>query len=234
MNCFEFKRIALSDPYSEDQGFVAHGKECDDCGKHVANILTMDNNLRDALSVKAPDDLKARLKLRQVLEKEKVKHKRFRKFAYAASLAMTTGLATLAYQNHQLNDQYLAFHNAVVDHVAYEESSLTSVQPTAPSRMKAHLASLTGKEVDELPGLRYSQLCPVLGKDTWHAVMQTNTGEVVTLVFFNNETLPKKSIQKDGWESTVVPASNGDVLLLGKSQQALKFVSEQLADKVII
>ncbi len=234
MNCFEFRKIALSDPYSENAEFVEHGSSCDKCATHIADILLMDDRLRDALSIKASDDLKARLKLRQVLEKEKVKHKRFRRFAYAASTLMAIGLVALTYQNHSLNQRYLTYHQAVVDHIAYEDGSLTSVQATAQLRMKAHLASLADIPANNLPGLRYSQLCPVLGKDTWHAVLETPSGEVVTVIYFDGEKLPNKTLHKDGWNSKVVAGERGDILLLGKSKRALDSAETNVTNHITI
>lgn len=237
MNCFEFKKLALSDPYSEGHGFLEHRQECDDCASRIANITSMDNNIRQAFSVKMPDDMKARLKLRQVIEKEQHKHKNFRHFTYAASTLLAVGLAFLTYQNHQLtqvNERYLALHDASIKHITYEELSLTSVQDTAQTRMKAHLASLAGIEADNLPGLRYSQLCPVLGKKTWHAVMETGDGEIVTIIFFNGENVKGKSLKRDGWNSQVVDGKLGDVILIGKSKKSLNAAKDQLQSSISI
>ncbi len=220
MNCFEFRKLALSNPYSELDDFLNHRLECAECDNYLTGVLSLDEKLAASMSVAVPEDLKAKLKLRQVIDKEQRVHKRFKRYSYAASTVLAVTVGWFAYQNHQLTQAYEQLHDAVVQHIDYEPFSLTSVQPTAQTRMQAHLASYADVRVPELKGLRYSQLCPIGSKKTWHAVMDTPSG-VVTIIYFKDGDYPEAETFKDDMHSQIVERKEGNLMLLSKSKEAI-------------
>jgi len=70
MNCLEFKRLALSDPNSQETSFIEHSKSCPDCLKYVTEIRQMDAGLSASLDADVPIELVAKLKLNQELNQE--------------------------------------------------------------------------------------------------------------------------------------------------------------------
>lgn len=220
MNCFEFRKLALSNPYNEDSDFVQHRAECPDCEQHIRGVLAMDAKLAAAISVEVPADLKAKLKLRQVIDKEQRSHRVFKRYSIAASTFLAVALGWFAYQNQQLNTAYLALYNDAMQHVESDSYALTSVQPTAQTRMKMHLASYAGLHVGELPGLRYSQICPIGTKRAWHAVMETASG-LVTVLYLKDSDLSDKDLEKKGKYSRLINKSVGDIMLIGDTPKSI-------------
>lgn len=220
MNCFEFRKLSLSDPYSEGQDYIEHYKQCDDCAAYRDGILSLDNKIAESIKVPVPDDLKARLKLQHLIANEQQRHNRFKVFSYAASVVMAVTVGVFAFKNYQLNTSYQALHDAVVQHIQKEPFSLTSVQATAQSRMQMHLASYADVRVGELPGLRYSQLCPIGLKKTWHAVMETPSG-LVTLIYFKDGDHPEGKTMRNNVHSKMMQKGSGAIMLLSESKQAI-------------
>lgn len=87
MKCLEFKRLALSDPNTDNPHFIEHGNNCPDCLKYVGGIKKMDSQLVDSVAVEIPDDLVARLELNQVLAKDTTSwHAVTKRYAKVASM----------------------------------------------------------------------------------------------------------------------------------------------------
>jgi len=220
MECFEFRKIALSNPYTEDKDFISHRNQCPDCEAQLNSILALDEKLAAAISVSVPSDLKPKLKLRHAIAKEQRQHHVFKRYAIAASAFLAIAVGVLGYQNHQLNEAYLALYNDAMEHVENDSYALTSVQPTAQIRMKMHLASYAGMHVGELEGLRYSQICPIGDKKAWHAVMETPSG-LVTVIYIKNSDVPSKSLVKQGKHSRVVNKGAADILFISDTPEAI-------------
>ena len=229
MNCFEFKKFSLSDPYSKDEAFVQHYEECPDCRNYLKGILSFDKKLAQAASVsRAPDEFKAKLKLRQVIAEQEQSHRTFRQLSYAAGVVLAITAGFFALQTYQINKDFNELYEQVALHIENEPISLETVQATAQSRMRAHLASYAGLNVSELPGLRYSQLCPIGSKKTWHAVMDTTDG-LVTVIFFKGDKMPEKSMSKDSDHVKIVKKDSGSLMFLGSSRKAVDEASEQVS-----
>jgi len=222
MNCFEFKKYAMSDPYSEDSAFVDHHQSCPDCQQYLQGILEFDQKLVAATSGgKAPDDFKARLKLRHVIHQQEQRHQKFRWMSYAASIMLAVVAVFFGIQAHHSAEEFDELYQQVVEHIEYETQSFTTVQSTAQARMQSHLASYAGlKNVDELPGLRYSQLCPIGTHKTWHAVVDHGLG-LVTVIYFKDSEMPEYSGAEKYNYVTVVATDSGSIMLLGDTKEAV-------------
>jgi len=225
----------MADPYSKDQAFMLHREECPDCQNYIKGILAFDKRLAQAASVnRAPDDFKARLKLHHVIEQQEHRHQRFRWMSYAAGVMLATAAVFFGVQNHQSNKNFDALYNQVVNHLELEPESFTTVQATAQARMQSHLASYAGlRDVAELPGLRYSQLCPIGKHKTWHAVMDHGLG-MVTVIYFKDDVMPERSGAEKHDYVKVIKKESGSVMLLGDSQEAVDRAEDELTQSLTI
>ena len=242
MNCFEFKKFSMSNPYSKDADFVAHQAECSECLQYLQGILAFDVKLAQAASVNcAPADFKARLKLRNIIERQERRQKKFRWMSYAAGLMLAVVAVFFGVQNYhtkqevqiaineknQIEQEFINLYQTVVQHIDSEVESLTTVQATAQARMQSHLASLAGiYNVAELPGLRYSQVCPVGKHTTWHAVMDHGLG-LVTAVYFKDQFPERSQAGKYDFVKVISHGENS-VMLVGDSQEAVDRAEEKL------
>ena len=247
MNNFEFKKLAMSDPYSKDPAFLKKKEECEDCRQYLQSILAFDAQLSRAASVDcAPDDFKARLKLRHVIDRQEQRHKNFRWMSYAASVMLTVVAMFFGVQNYQaekqvelagienqkLNAEFNELYQTVIQ-LNNESKALTTVQATVQARMQSHLASYAGlKNIAELPGLRFSRICPV-GKDktAWHAVMDHGLG-LVTAVYFKDDQMPERSGAEKFDYVKVIKLDSSSVMLLGDSQDAVDLAEEEILESL--
>jgi len=252
MNTFEFKKLAMSDPYSEDKEFIKLYEESSECRQYLDGIRAFDDQLAQAISVKsAPADFKARLKLRHVMERQEQRQKKFRWMSYAAGIMLAVVATFFGTQSFQANQQteiainaknqaeqdFNDLYKTVVQFVNSELGALNTVQATAQARMKSHLASFAGMHnVGELPGLRYSQVCPVGNHTTWHSVMDHGLG-LVTAIYFKDK-MPVDSKKNTHDFMKVIQHGENSLLLLGDSQEAVdraeKEIKASLAEATVI
>ena len=242
MNVFEFKKLAMSDPYSKNEDFLRLYEESSECRQYLNGILAFDKDLAQSLSVNsAPSDFKARLKLRHVLERQEQRQQKFRWMSYAAGIMLAVVVAFFGTQSFQANQQaqiaineknqleqeFNELYQTVVQFINSEQGGLTTVQATAQARMHSHLASLVGiHNVGELPGLRYSQVCPVGKHTTWHAVMDHGHG-LVTAIYFKDK-MPVTSKANEHDFVRVIQHGENSILLLGDSQEAVDRAEKEL------
>lgn len=243
MNCFEFKKFSMSDPYSKDEAFIAHKEECTDCRQYLKGILAFDTTLAQAASVsKAPEDFKARLKLRQVMDSQQKSKQGFRWMSYAASIMLAVVAVFFGVQNYQAGqaedariveniqqqDAFNELYETVVQHIGSEPHALETVQATAQARMQSHLASYAGiQNVGQLSGLRYSQVCPVGTHKTWHAVMDQGLGLVTVIYFKDNEITERSSSEKYDYVK-VIKMGSSSIMFLGDSQEAVDRAEKEI------
>jgi hypothetical protein len=84
MNCLEFRRLALADPY--DPALDAQAESCAKCAKFRNELIEMDSSIEKALNVEVPDDLAAGILLNQSL-KESNDTRTWVRYSMAASFA---------------------------------------------------------------------------------------------------------------------------------------------------
>ncbi len=252
MNVFEFKRLAMSDPYSKDEDFLKLYEESSECRQYLSGILTFDKQLSQSISVDSPSaDFKARLKLRHVIERQEQQQQKFRWMSYAAGIMLAVVAVFFGAQSHQANQEtqiaiseknqieqeFNDLYKTVVKFVNSELGALNAVQATAQARMQSHLASFAGfHNVKELPGLRYSQVCPVGNHTTWHAVMDHGYGLVTAVYFKDKMPISSKASEHDFMK--VIQHGENSLLLFGDSQEAVdraeKEIKGSLADAIVI
>ena len=242
----------MSDPYSKDKDFLKLYEESSECRQYLNGILAFDKSLAQSISVNsAPADFKARLKLRHVMERQEQRQQKFRWMSYAAGIMLAVVAAFFGTQSFQANQQaqiainekvqleqdFNELYQTVVKFVNSDLGALSTVQASAQARMQSHLASFAGiHNVRELPGLRYSQVCPVGNHTTWHAVMDQGHGLVTAIYFKDKMPVTSKANEHDFVK--VIEYGENSILLLGDSQKAVDHAEKELkgslADAIVI
>jgi len=190
MKCLEFKRLALSDPNSRDQGFLAHSVECPECLKYVGGVRQMDSDLAKSIDVEMPSDLIARLQLNQELVEETEESNvvsflsPLKRYAVAASLALAVFVAGFMASNQfgvnsNIDEDYQALLSSVVEHM--NEQAVTPVWDADRANKTANtlLASYDGEmQLKYLSNLQFSRVCPMGQYKGLHATLDTPDGQV--------------------------------------------------------
>lgn len=236
MNCLDFKRLALSDPYSKDISFVEHSKDCPDCLKYVGSVRQMDTDLADSVSVNVPEDLVARLKLNQLIEEESSPKFGARMYAIAASFAVAVFVAGFMMSNQfgvnsSIGEDYETLLSGVVEHM--HKMSITPVWSNQRANQSANalLASYDGEmKLKFLENLQFSRICPMGQYRGLHATLDTPDGQVTFAYIKGDSVSELMDAGYEGYMSRVKPVRGGNLVIVSNTKKALQQADRQLEE----
>jgi hypothetical protein len=219
MNCLDLRRAALIDPRRLDTEALEHTKACHACGVFLAEALTLENRLDDALHVPVPHGLKERA-LRHAVEAPRFS----RRYALAAGIALALGAGTAMLWRR--NDP-LAL--AGIDFVVFEEAqAILDAKPANPADLQRAAVELGIRLPGQLGELRYIGTCPFGGATAHHVVLKTAYGKA-TLLLLPGRTLASRAVAvAHGLEAVVAPTAGGSVAIIADSSRSLARIEEVL------
>jgi len=239
MNCFEFKKLALSDPDSRDHAFVQHSAECPDCLKYVGSIRKMDADLGASLDVAMPSDLVARLQLNTEISIDEERSGGMRRYAMAASFALALFVAGFMASNqfgsnpNEVHNDYLALLSGVVEHMHEEAVTPVWSADRANQNVNTLLASYDGNmKMKFMENLQFSKICPMGQYKGLHATIETEEGQVTFAYIKGDSVGDLYNASYDGYMSRVKPVRGGNLVIVSKTMKALDKADSQLENAI--
>lgn len=228
-NSLEFKRLCLSDPNTAYKKYMECGDECPECSDYIRGILVLDENIRTSLNTAVPEDFKAKLKLRQVMETETQTRKNRFYYAVAASVMVAVIASVFMFQRINVQQDYDTLLAGIIEHMHESNEPLSLASYALQNRIKTQLASYDSDvSVGNIKGLRLSNICPMGQYRGIHAVVETDKG-MVSFAYIKGEKLKASDlIDYGGYYSKVVPMGNGNLIIVSESKQALPEVEQNL------
>jgi len=236
MNCFEFKKLALSDPNSADESFIEHSRTCPDCIAYIANVRQMDADLGDSLNVEIPKDLMARLKLNTQIEVEESSSSSLRNYAMAASFAVALFVAGFIASNQlsvksSIESDYQALLAGVVEHMHVDQITPVWNAERANKTTNTLLASYDGElQFDFIDTLQFSKICPMGKYRGLHASIETTDGQVTFAYIKGDSVGDLLDANYKGYASRVKPVKGGNLVIMSKTQKALNEADGKLEE----
>ena len=239
MKFFEFKRLALSDPYSKDPEFLEQCASCSDCSEFLSSVRKMDSDLSSSLDVEMPADLVAKLKLNTEISIENESPRSVRHYAVAASFALALFVAGFMFSNqftsqpgvNDIHGDYLALISGVAEHM--DDVELTPVWDTkrANDNVNTLLASYDGQmQLKYMENLQFGKICPMGRYRGLHATLETSEG-VVTFAYIKGDSVGDLlDASYEGYMSRVKPVRGGNIVILSESKRALDEADGQLKE----
>lgn len=225
MNCLEFRRRCLAEPGNQDSEFVGHKRECAACAEFAAHMSQVDKTLVEALRVDVPENLASRIILRQSLRNGQLpnKHKP-RRFAIAASLLLTLGLAGGLFTVISTTP----FHKAVMAHLDEEWDSLVQRQDVSDQKLMSVLDTVGAELKGEIGEIRHVSLCDFSEYGGAHLVLEGRKGPVVVLLLPEKHIPGPKVVSGDKADGVIVPTNHGSMAIVGDKDEALHAVERQV------
>lgn len=224
MNCFEFRKLCLSNPGSRDPDYLAHREACPTCAAFAERQAVFDRRLESAMRVSVPSHLGPRAVLNQRLRSHRSRHV----MAIAASLlgALAIFLGLQAQTGGPPLDEALASH--VTKDPIHEEA------PAAwRSRDFARLVSeIGGRVTASIPGVVEATYCPINDKPGAHFVLEGRKGPIVAFLLPQHSLPEARKAAADGLEGEIVPTQHGVVALFGRPGERLAERREQLVHRI--
>jgi hypothetical protein len=235
----EFKRLALADPYCQEENFLAKEQSCAECAEFLASVKAMDMGISKSVDVAVPADLLARLKLRQEIEQENISRSSTQRyFAMAASFMVAVLVAGLMYvnfvpNNEQIAQDYVTLIEGVAEHL--EEVDVTPVWDSgvANQRVRVNLASYDPSvNFKDLSGLRFGRICPMGIYRGLHANIEVN-GDLVTFAYIKGEPVEVlKDMAYQNHFARVKPLKGGNLVIISQHSDSLNKADSMISDSL--
>ncbi len=209
MNCLEFRRLVLADPYRLNDPAAAHAEACGPCTEFLVRTLESEAQLVEALRVPVPEGFQTGLLDRTAAGR------RSRGLALAASLVV--GVATATFVGWPRSDP-LAL--ASIDFVVHEEAQTIAAAKPTDWVVLTRVASEMGLSLpQQLGDMRYICVYLVAGSAAHHLFVTTPLGKL-TILLIPERTVGSRAVAKaHGLEAAVVPAARGLVAIIGNSSR---------------
>ena len=212
MNCFEFRKLLLTNPRVRTPGQDRHLAECAACANLAREVGDFEARVHDAMRVPVPEGLADRVLLRRKIGAPAV-----RAWALAASLVAALGVGTYFYRaspdegERVLTAAALGATNPAVMAIAHvledEPWMLKENRGVDPAAMRAAFTRLGLNAPAGGTTVLYFDKCPMTGGIGEHVVMQAPFGRV-TVILIPGQPFASRVVVADR-DKTAIAAPHG-------------------------
>lgn len=227
MNCTEYRRLIETDPSSCAEVLSAHAAGCAGCSDFTRRVRRLDRRLHEALLVPVPEDLEARILLRQAFQEPRQHPARRRPvWALAASVLLVLGLAFSGGWIYY--DAQKALERDVIAVVNTATYAMDARGPVSPEQVATAFEPIGFRLTESLGKVSFAGKCLVQGKVAGHMILRRD-GQPITLIFIPDRLrLHLASFASDRWRGMLVPVESGTVAIVAPPEQALGELSRRV------
>ena len=223
MNCLDFRRFRLSDPYSTDAENLSHRVECEACRGFENEVRKLDKQINKALTVEVPEGLAARILLNQSLQSKPRKPTRWYWLSMAASFFLAAGF--IFYWTTVTEP----VERALVQHLEWEQPIVQSMMmPVQQPQIRQVLNSVNLESTTALENVVFASTCIIDGELVAHLVLEDENHQF-TLVLLPQKLIDvDKALQFDDehWRGVISPDQSGKSLaVLASANDSASFDS---------
>lgn len=209
MNCLEFRRARLAQPYSDAAERDAHAAACPSCAEFLARLRRHERALKTMLEVPAPAGLVDRVIFTQTLRTERRSH---RLWAMAASLLIAVSASL--YFSLRAPDQTTTIAAAVAAHVREDPLHRLPPDPEEARALAGLIRVLGGTLERPLPRLIHARPCVIRGQRGAHLVIASESGPVTLVLLPGNRVTARTPIDAGDQSGWLLPSSSGAIAVL--------------------
>ena len=234
MDELKFRRQAYGEPNNQDPEFLQAAMESAEREAFLNDLKGLDNKIENALKIDVPDDLAAKLLLRQQLQHH---HSQRRRTGFAfAMVASVAFLAGITFTLLRMGPVDLGQH--ALAHVYHEDKALHVDQNVQYQDVNFQLASLNGSsdmKFTQQPGkVFYSTYCDFQGVQSLHLVMQGESGKVTLFIVpLEDRMVLDEAFADNKYKGMGFETDNAYMLLVGEGSQDLNHVKNEIKQTFI-
>ena len=218
MTCLEFRRVLAADPYVRDADVRRHAHECASCAAWLNRHADFEYSLRQAIDVKVPKELAARILLRHGHRESRARvsvHRRW--LALAASVLLAVGVAGGLWSLQERSD----LEHAVLAEV-YNELLARDSRDTVPVAHVNDVWQPIGAVVDQRIGTVYFvSRCPIRDATGGHLIVPGTKGPVSVIAIPAERVRFAIDVRDHRFSGVIVSNGSGSIAVVGEQGEAL-------------
>ncbi len=232
MNCLEFRRLLLQDPFANDPAMHEHEQDCRQCRHYAREQRTQEKQLREMFQqMSPPPELAENIQLAVRLDR-RVQSRRQVWFAAAASVLLIVGATITSLVNERWERGNMVLAQSVLNHIDDEAHHLREAGPVSQSRVNFVFARFGAALVEDIGQINFAAECLMRKRNGVHLVLPGENGPITA--FFMPGENPEKAIavESERFQGHIAPTSWGSVAVVGEHGENLEGMAEQLGKAV--
>ena len=232
MNCLDFRRRLLEDPFNNDAEALAHEEQCTQCAAYAREQRALETRLRGVLSeISPPAELADNIQLAVKLD-QRGRSRRQVWYATAASVLLIVGatLASLVTESWERGNMALA--QSVLNHIDDEAHHLREAGPVSPQRVKFVFARFGAHLHGDIGQVNFAAECLMRKRNGVHLVLPGERGPVTAFFMPGEHTEQPLPVNSERFEGHIVPTHWGSIAVVGEHGESLAGLGQQLAAAV--
>lgn len=217
MDCLEFRRHLLADPYSQDLEFVAHKQACPDCRRAAQRAEVFEDKLRQAFNVIVPDELANGILLGQTTSVRRSRSRNGWFMALAATVVIAVGLTAVLLPNANAG-----LRQFVVDHMHHEPEAMLSTVLVSQDEVRGLFRYYGVEPAADLAGVTFAAPCAMYKGAGVHLVVRSDEGPPVTVMYMPDVEIDDRvRVNLEGFDGVITPLARGALAIVGYEGQTL-------------
>lgn len=232
MNCLEFRRNLMQDPYANHDELVKHEATCNTCAAFAQDLRTQEIRLRAILNnVAPPPELAAKIQFAVRLEQRKARrHQAW--YAMAASVLLFVGVSFFALIGESWERGNMVLAQSMLKHIQDEPRHLHKVGPVPNGQVKFVFQRFGANLKEEMGTVNFAAECLMRKRNGIHLVLPGKKAPI-TVFYMPGEHVAKDAPVTAGkYQGEIVATKWGSVAVLGEAGEPLQGLAKELAGKV--
>jgi len=221
IDCLEFRRRVGAEPSLAGSEIEAHRRNCPACARYQDELQAMDALIGRALAVDA-----ARIG-KPAAPKAARAAARPQWLALAASIVIGVSVGLALW----ISSPRISLAREVIGHVAHEPGSMASLVPIEPGAL-AGVLDPEGARLRPVGNVTFAARCVYEGHVVPHLVVRMPQGPVTVLLLRHRSVGKMVRIAEQGYMGVVLPAPRGSIAVVGRDQQDLDAIAQQVFNAV--
>jgi hypothetical protein len=228
MNCLDFRRLLLADPFANDEAAMQHEGRCDDCAGFARQLRAEEVKLRALLQEpRPPEGLAERVKLAAGFEQRAAGRRRWW-YATAAGVLLAIGVSMVSVVTTSIERGNLLLAQSVLNHIEDESHHLREIQPVSSARLKWVFQRFGADLVADIGPVNFAAECLMRTRNGVHLIVPGSMGPIT--VFFMPDAHVDSPLDVDSgrFDGRILPTDWGSVALVGEKGETLDGLGDRL------
>ena len=232
MNCLQFRRDLLSDPFAADPELLAHEDGCPACAGFARELRAQEVKMRSLLQdVSPPPGLAERIQLAAGFEHRAEARRRWW-YSAAAGVLMAIGISMISLWNITLERGNIALAQSVLHHIDDEAHHLREAGPAAAGRVQRVFERFGAELAGDIGPVNFAAECLMRKRNGVHLVVPGKVGAITVFFMPGEMTAGVSEVKSERFNGRILPTAWGSIAVVGETGEALEGLGERLVAAV--
>jgi len=233
MNCEEYRVAILAEPSVTFAG-AGHADTCEACAAFRAEVLELDAQIRNALTIDVP--ALSMPELAAIDHDKVVSLSPARRTGLPAWIAIAASLAVAVFVGLRLSggpESELSLADEILVHIDHEPGALRVTDvPVSDERLSAVVGPATATMDRSIGLISYAQSCVIRGHEVPHLVIQGKKGPITLILMPEEKIDAAQPVDGEGVHGVVLPLGSGSIAIVGERDEQLEELEKSVIDSV--